>query len=144
MVGSPGQTPETLAEDFLFLKELNPEMVGIGPFIAHKDTPFGDRQNGSMEKIPFLSGAYSPSSSKKELASCYYSPWNHPSKVGAWNSFRGKCSDAEFIASFRAKTYVITASCQTETRGAECVDHLKKRMEAIGCKIVIDRGDYKK
>ena len=43
MVGSPGQTAETLAEDFLFLKELDPEMVGIGPFISHKDTPFRSR-----------------------------------------------------------------------------------------------------
>lgn len=44
MVGSPGQTAETLAEDFLFLKELDPEMVGIGPFISHKDTPFRSRE----------------------------------------------------------------------------------------------------
>ena len=40
MVGSPGQTAEHLAEDLLFLKELNPHMIGIGPFIPQKDTPF--------------------------------------------------------------------------------------------------------
>ena len=33
MVGSPYQTSENLADDMLFLKELNPQMVGIGPFI---------------------------------------------------------------------------------------------------------------
>ncbi|MEE0869117.1 MAG: [FeFe] hydrogenase H-cluster radical SAM maturase HydE, partial [Ruminococcus sp.] len=38
MVGSPYQTYETLAEDLLFLKDLNPQMCGIGPFIPHKDT----------------------------------------------------------------------------------------------------------
>lgn len=48
MVGSPYQTYETLAEDLLFLKELEPHMVGIGPFIAHKDTPFRDRKNGDI------------------------------------------------------------------------------------------------
>ena len=45
MVGSPYQTYETLAEDLLFLKDLNPQMCGIGPFIPHKDTPFADRKS---------------------------------------------------------------------------------------------------
>ena len=40
MVDSPYQTYETLAEDFLFLRELEPHMIGIGPFIPHKDTRF--------------------------------------------------------------------------------------------------------
>lgn len=48
MVGSPGQTYETLAEDLLFLKELQPEMVGIGPFIPHTDTPFRDQAQGTL------------------------------------------------------------------------------------------------
>ena len=49
MVGSPGQTYETLAEDLVFLKELAPQMVGIGPFIPQKDTPFGNHPAGSLE-----------------------------------------------------------------------------------------------
>lgn len=53
MVGSPGQTPETLAEDFLFLKKLDPEMVGIGPFISHGDTPFREQPDGTMEDTLF-------------------------------------------------------------------------------------------
>ncbi len=48
MVGSPGQTYEMLANDLLFLKDLQPEMVGIGPFIPHADTPFRDRPQGSL------------------------------------------------------------------------------------------------
>ena len=42
MVGSPYQTPQDLAEDMLFIRELNPQMVGIGPFIPHHDTPFSN------------------------------------------------------------------------------------------------------
>ena len=42
MVQSPYQTFDTLAEDFLFLRELQPHMVGIGPFIPQKDTRFRD------------------------------------------------------------------------------------------------------
>lgn len=49
MVGSPYQTLDNLAEDLLFLKELQPDMVGIGPFISHKDTPFADENNGTLE-----------------------------------------------------------------------------------------------
>ncbi len=48
MVGSPGQTAKELAQDLLFLKELEPHMVGIGPFIPHKDTPFRDEPAGSI------------------------------------------------------------------------------------------------
>ena len=40
MVGSPFQTIENIAEDLLFLQEFKPHMVGIGPFIPHRDTPF--------------------------------------------------------------------------------------------------------
>lgn len=49
MVGIPGQTPEILAEDLLFLKELNPHMVGIGPFIPHAKTPLGNNKGGTVE-----------------------------------------------------------------------------------------------
>lgn len=56
MVGSPGQAPEHLAEDLLFIHELQPEMVGIGPFIPQRDTPFGDRHAGNFELTLFLLG----------------------------------------------------------------------------------------
>lgn len=40
MVGSPYQTWDTLAEDFLLLRDLEPQMIGIGPFVPHHDTAF--------------------------------------------------------------------------------------------------------
>lgn len=49
MVGSPGQSIEHLVEDILFIEQLHPEMVGIGPFIPHRDTPFSTSPPGSME-----------------------------------------------------------------------------------------------
>ena len=48
MVGSPFQTVENLAEDLIFIKELQPHMVGIGPFIPHKDTPFAGYPQGPL------------------------------------------------------------------------------------------------
>ncbi len=49
MIGSPGQTYECLADDLVFLQELKPHMVGMGPFIPHKDTCFAKEQAGSVE-----------------------------------------------------------------------------------------------
>ncbi len=54
MVGSPGQTADGLAKDLLFLKELRPHMVGIGPFIPHHDTRFAQEKAGSVELTLFL------------------------------------------------------------------------------------------
>ena len=48
MVGSPWQTRENLAEDILFLQELAPHMVGIGPFIPQSDTPFAKMAPGTV------------------------------------------------------------------------------------------------
>lgn len=48
MVGLPGQTLETLADDILLLKELDVEMAGIGPFIPHTQTPLGDCPAGDF------------------------------------------------------------------------------------------------
>ncbi|MCL2617295.1 MAG: [FeFe] hydrogenase H-cluster radical SAM maturase HydE [Defluviitaleaceae bacterium] len=50
MVGSPFQTPEDLAQDLLFLKELQPHMVGLGPFIAQDDTPFAAYTSGGARE----------------------------------------------------------------------------------------------
>lgn len=54
MVGAPGQTLEHLAEDLVFLQELRPQMVGIGPFIPHHDTIYADEKAGNVELTLFL------------------------------------------------------------------------------------------
>ena len=54
MIGSPFQTPETLADDILFLKALEPHMVGIGPFIPSASTPFKNQSAGTLEQTLFM------------------------------------------------------------------------------------------
>lgn len=54
MVGSPFQTPELLAKDMLFIRAFEPQMIGIGPFLPHKDTPFAAQNPGSFELTLFL------------------------------------------------------------------------------------------
>lgn len=49
MVGSPWQTSKELVADLRFLQQLQPDMIGIGPFIPHHETPFADKQPGTLE-----------------------------------------------------------------------------------------------
>lgn len=48
LVGLPGQTVESYADDILFFKQIKADMIGIGPFIPHKDTPFKDAAGGTL------------------------------------------------------------------------------------------------
>lgn len=54
MVGLPNQTHEDYVKDLLFLKDLQPHMVGIGPFIPQSDTPLADEQSGTVEMTCIL------------------------------------------------------------------------------------------
>lgn len=54
MVGSPYQTAEDLVEDLLWMKEFSPQMIGIGPFIPHRDTPFREERAGTLRDTLFL------------------------------------------------------------------------------------------
>lgn len=56
MVGSPFQNAGHLADDMLFIKKLNPHMVGIGPFIPHRDTKFAKEPAGTLELTLFMLG----------------------------------------------------------------------------------------
>lgn len=49
LVGLPGQTLESLADDILFFYEIGCDMVGIGPFIPHPDTPLGQEKSGQLD-----------------------------------------------------------------------------------------------
>ena len=51
MVGIPGQTVESLADDIMMFKKLDIDMIGIGPFIAHPDTQLADSPTGSSELV---------------------------------------------------------------------------------------------
>jgi len=54
MVGSPGQSKEMLARELKFFEEFKHDMCGIGPFIPHKDTPFGEKSAGDVELTTLL------------------------------------------------------------------------------------------
>ena len=49
MVGSPHQTVDHLVEDIIFMERFSPEMIGMGPFLPHRDTVFASCPPGSIE-----------------------------------------------------------------------------------------------
>lgn len=49
MVGAPFQTVDDIIRDLIFMTELQPEMIGIGPFLPHSDTPFGKHAPGELK-----------------------------------------------------------------------------------------------
>lgn len=49
MVESPFQTHENIISDFRFLQKLDPDMIGIGPYITHSETPFKNQKSGSLK-----------------------------------------------------------------------------------------------
>lgn len=143
MVDSPYQTYETLAEDFIFLRELKPHMIGIGPFIPHKDTRFaGYCSSDSKKTLTLLSlirvmlpktllpattalGTVDPLGREKGL------------KAGA-NVVMPNLSPI-----VHRKDYAIYDNkiCMGE-EAAECLGCLTKRIESAGFTPDFSRGEY--
>jgi biotin synthase len=51
MVGLPGQTVESLADDILLFARLDLDMIGLGPFISHPDTPLAGSPDGTLDQV---------------------------------------------------------------------------------------------
>ena len=54
MVGSPNQSLASLAQDFCFIQDFKPAMIGLGPFLTHKNTPFKDQPDGSGHQTLYI------------------------------------------------------------------------------------------
>ena len=144
MVGAPYQRVENLADDFLFLKELNPEMVGIGPFIPHQDTPFHGEKSGTLEDTLFYLALLRLMLPHVLLPATTALGTIHPK-----GREMGVLSGANVVmpnlspVSVRKKYMLYDGKICTGDEAAECRHCLSRRMERIGCQIVSDRGDYK-
>ena len=101
MVGSPEQTAETLADDLVFLKELEPQMVGIGPFIPHHVCR-GAIRKCSADLIFTVSDPYHAAAC---IASGNNGTWNSRSirkreRIAAWR----KCRNAKPVTGEKPQT----------------------------------------
>lgn len=145
MVGSPFQTAENLADDMLFIKELSPHMVGIGPFISQHDTPFADMASGTMEQTLFMLGLIRLTLPNVLLPSTTALGTIHP-----LGREKGILAGANVVmpnlspTSVRKKYLLYDNKICTGDEAAECKNCLQMRMRSIGYDVVIDRGDCKK
>ncbi len=142
MVGSPGQTAEHLAEDLLFLKELNPHMVGIGPFIPHKDTPFAKETAGTLELTLFLLGAVRLMLPKVLLPATTALSTIHPDgrKMGILAGANVVMPNLSPKENRKFYSLYDNKRCMGD-EAAEGLALLQAEMEEIGYRVVSARGD---
>lgn len=142
MVGSPYQTAENLAEDMLFIKELNPQMVGIGPFIPHIDTKFADRKAGTLELTLYMLGLLRLMIPKALLPATTALGTIDPNgrEMGILAGANVVMPNLSPI-SVRKKYMLYNDKISTGDEAAESVENLKLRMKNIGYEVVVSRGD---
>lgn len=144
IVGLPGQTNEVLAMDLLFLKELEPHMVGIGPFIVHPDTPLKDFPDGTADKTficlalirLLLPGVLLPATTALRVAD-------------ARGMEKGLEAGANVImpnltpARVRGKYELYKGKPNVKDDAGKYLAHIKRGVEDAGYEIDMGRGDHK-
>ena len=145
MVGVKGQTIKHLVEDLLLIKEMNPEMIGIGPFIPHPSTPLGSEPAGALGLTLatlaiarlLLPGALIPSTT----ALATLSPTGRTEGIlsGA-NVVMPNLSPSDV----RAKYAIYKNKASWGSEAAEGLSALESELHAIGYHIDYGRGDYGK
>ncbi|MBR6109266.1 MAG: [Clostridia bacterium] len=144
MVGSPFQTPETLAKDLKLIEEFKPEMCGIGPFIPHHETPFAKHPAGTLELTCFL----------LSVIRIIHPPVLLPATtalgtIDPLGRERGIKCGANVVmpnlspVSVRKKYALYDNKLCTGEEAAECRRCLERRIRSIGYETVTARGDFK-
>lgn len=142
MVGLPGQKVSDLVNDLLYVKELNPHMVGIGPFISHKDTPLKDEKNGTLEDTITLIAILRLLLPKALIPSTTSLGTINPLgrelgiKAGA-NVVMPNLSPT----SVREKYSLYDGKICTGDEAAECRRCIEGRINRAGFKVEVSRGD---
>lgn len=145
MVGSPYQTLDNLIADLRFLQKLQPDMIGIGPYITHPETPFADQKSGPLEltlrlvAVLRLMFPYALIPSTTALGTIHPEGRELGLKAGA-NVVMPNLSPTDV-----RELYTLYANkiCTGE-EAAQSVDRLSRRVENAGYRVVTARGDVKK
>lgn len=144
MVGSPGQTPQCLLKDLRFMQELGPHMIGVGPFIPHKDTPFCDQPAGSLADtlhyIAILRLLFPHALIPATTAVGTIDPhgWEKGMLAGC-NVIMPNLSPYQSRGKYMLYNNKISTGYEDEKNRIE----LEKRLASVGCHTVVCRGDYK-
>ena len=142
MVGSPGQSDDTLAQDFCFLQDLQPEMVGIGPFLPQHDTPFAQEPPGTLEDTLLLLALLRLTLPAVLLPATTALATLHP---------RGRVLGMEAGANVvmpnlsppavRENYALYDGKAATGVEAAEHLADLRAQLAPLGLTVAVDRGD---
>ena len=143
MVGSPYPTTECFIVDLQFLQEFRPEMVGIGPFIPHHDTPFAGEEAGSVELTLYLLALV------RLMLPCVLLPATTALGTASENgTMKGILAGANVVMpnlspqNVRGKYLLYDNKRNTGLEAGESLALLKEAVSTIGYEVVTDRGDY--
>ena len=142
MVGAPGQRPEHLLEDLRFLQKLQPDMIGIGPFLPHNDTPFAKEPAGNFHQTLRLLSVLRLMFPRSLLPATTALGTIHPrgremGVLAGANVVMPNLSPADV----REKYKLYENKICTGDEAAACRGCLARRMESVGCRVVVSRGD---
>ena len=143
MIGVPYQTLRNIAEDLVFIQDFNPHMVGIGPFIPHKDTPFREEKAGSIE-ISLLTLSLVRIMLPKVLlpsTTALGSLDGEGRKQGVLHGCNVIMPNLSPM-SVRKKYLLYDNKAGIDNDAKTSIDILRKQMEEIGYEVVVTRGDY--
>ena len=144
MVGSPFQTTDNLVEDLLLINKFKPQMIGIGPFIPHHDTPFRDKNSGTLQQTLRLIAML-----RLMLPKALIPATTALGTIDPCGREQGILAGANVVmpnlspVMVRSKYSLYDNKICTGEEAAECINCLRTRLQKIGYEIVVDRGDYK-
>ena len=144
MVGSPFQTTDCLIADLRFLQQLQPDMIGIGPFLSHKDTPFRDKPSGDLKLTLRLLGILRLMFPDVLLPATTALGTLHPLGREMGLQTGGNVVMPNLSPTAVREQYMLYDNkiCTGE-ESAQCKGCLERRVESIGLHIVSSRGDAK-
>ena len=143
MVGSPGQTIEHLVSDLMFLDELKPQMIGIGPFIPAVGTPFAGEPQGCVDDTLLLISLL-----RLRFPKALIPATTAIATLCENGTERAVLSGANVVMpnvtplGFRKKYSIYDNKKSNGSESAQQLDVLSGKLERIGYSIDFDRGDY--
>lgn len=143
MVGAPYQTVENLVDDLLFIQKLDPQMVGIGPFVPHHDTKFKDYPSGTVELTTYLTSILRLMNPHLLLPATTALGTIYPRgrEKGILAGANVVMPNLSPVAVRKDYSLYDNKICTGE-EAAECAGCLGRRLASIDYELVFTRGDY--
>jgi biotin synthase len=143
MIGSKGQTVDHLVDDILFIEQLKPQMIGIGPFIPHRDTPFASEPAGSAAMTLKLISIFRLINPRVLIPattalSTLMEDGHKAGVLAGANVVMPNLSPLED----RAKYTLYNHKAFLNSEAAEGLQLLCKELKEIGYEVAVERGDY--